>query len=954
MTSSNKARRYLQHHKQHYTETHNNHQSAAELLIIDPTLAVSSMRKFRGKIHQQQQSSTTVSIPQICVDNDDDDNHAAANDDDDDDGNDNSSNNNNKKSKNDDNGHVAILNEFDEVLENELKRSSVFRTSSLRHKDSNNLIEIPISQQRSFSFALGSTTNLHGKNPDPDDDDGYEHYNHNESANKSPSKSTKRPSSIKASLSKETFSRLLHSLAFRSGNHTTSKVTTDSNTQQQQQQQQQRPCLACQNHPNLDLIPKYKKRPSIFGVLVSKLNTTTTTTNENNSDRCSVCKRRFSKSTFDNTITNNTDDDNHQISPSTQNFSLSSLASTKILNDHGQILSRTKRRRSLPSLFQSLFDHDHHDHKRRIDNTQIQHRPSFSSILTHTLLDSITREQQQQQQQQSLTTVSQTSPISFSSVSLAESDDSKENTDDQSYKRQLTISDESTQLTEKFQVRIDSDGNDGEKEEDDHESTLDRETSTGELNDLNIMTANDSTNETNNNQFFLHPPEEKTRSLLVNVFRTRRSNVALGSNETNMVGKQFSVSVINLATPIGSNRINTTTPVNNESTLLNLLDHRKHALSEETLPSTDGSYIYFTNVNGQNFKERLNYSNASESTTLREILLKFFEKHHLPIETYNICLRSAPSLPLSLDQPVKHHLLDDLVVTGMQKEQASCTMSNDGIASAGSHPPLVSPLRRLSICRQLSDVLKYRRKSYCSNSNDHLPYIPSPSPTLSTTTNSASSTFTFVWNCALTEVDSPPGSSSNEDLHILPIQMQQRTRKNGLSDDPNMLNTKEITGSMVAACLLKQKSVSCDDVAFLSSSGDEQTICASGPSSATSAAMSYKPNCNEKEHGLSSCTRINNRALAKTSAGKERNEKRNSTGSAILTSTTKSASSTSKRLSTQCMVQDNDDVIPINILNSNCNQELRSVNAQQHSRSGKTARSGLFTGSIFTRVRKYV
>jgi len=39
----------------------------------------------------------------------------------------------------------------------------------------------------------------------------------------------------------------------------------------------------------------------------------------------------------------------------------------------------------------------------------------------------------------------------------------------------------------------------------------------------------------------------------------------------------------------------------------------------------------------------------------------------------------------------------------------------------------------------------------------------------------------------------------------------------------------------------------------------------------------------EKEHGLSSYSRINNRALAKTSAGKERNEKRNSTGSAILT-----------------------------------------------------------------------
>jgi len=179
-------------------------------------------------------------------------------------------------------------------------------------------------------------------------------------------------------------------------------------------------------------------------------------------------------------------------------------------------------------------------------------------------------------------------------------------------------------------------------------------------------------------------------------------------------------------------------------------------------------------------------------------------------------------------------------------------MSNEGIAaSAGSHPPLVSPLRRLSICRQLSDVLKYRRKSCCSNSSDHLPYIPSPSPTSSsttTTTNSASSTFTFVWNCALTEVDSPPGSSSNEDLHVLPVQHQQRTRKNGLSDDPNIVNTKEITGSMVAACLLKQKSVSCDDVAFLSSSGDEQTICASGPPSTASAAISYK----SKQNGLSS------------------------------------------------------------------------------------------------------
>lgn len=118
-------------------------------------------------------------------------------------------------------------------------------------------------------------------------------------------------------------------------------------------------------------------------------------------------------------------------------------------------------------------------------------------------------------------------------------------------------------------------------------------------------------------------------------------------------------------------------------------------------------------------------------------------------------------------------------------------MSNEGIASAGSQPPLVSPLRRLSICRQLSDVLKYRRKSCCSNSSDHLPYMPSPSPTSSsTTTNSASSTFTFVWNCALTEIN----SSSKEDLNI------------------------------VTPCLVKQKSISCDDVTFLSTNEDEQTI----------------------------------------------------------------------------------------------------------------------------------
>jgi len=425
MTSSNKARRYLQHHKQHYTESHNTHQSAAELLIIDPTLAVTTMRKFRGRIQQQQQqqqqTSTNVSIPQICVDNDDD----------------------NKKFNDDENGHVAILDEFDEVLENELKRTCVLRTSSLKHNELNEQIGIPVNQQRSFSFALGSSTNLDGKKHDDDEND----ENYNQPVNPTSSKSTKIPSTIKASLSKETFSRLLHSLAFRSSNHTTSKITmttTDSSIQQ--------PCLACQNHSNLDLLPKYKKRPSIFGVLVSKLNTTTgiatNTANETNSNRCPICKRRLSKSIFYNSIPTNTDDDNQQLSPVEQNFSSASFTSSKLLHDHEQILLHTKRRRSLPSLLHSLFDFDHHD-KRRLDSVQIQHRPSFSSILTHTLLDSITREQQQQQPTTPISIIKQSSPVSYSSISLAGSDDSGENNIDKSFKRQSTTYDDSSQLTEK-------------------------------------------------------------------------------------------------------------------------------------------------------------------------------------------------------------------------------------------------------------------------------------------------------------------------------------------------------------------------------------------------------------------------------------------------------------------------------------------------------------------------
>ena len=58
--------------------------------------------------------------------------------------------------------------------------------------------------------------------------------------------------------------------------------------------------------------------------------------------------------------------------------------------------------------------------------------------------------------------------------------------------------------------------------------------------------------------------------------------------------------------------------------------------------------------------------------------------------------------------------------------------------------------------------------------------------------------------------------------------------------------------------------------------------------------------------------------------------------------TSKSASATSKRLSTQCMVSDNDDP-------TLSNSEFKSTNSQ-HARSGKPIRTGLFTGSIFTRV----
>ncbi len=342
MTSSNKARRYLQHHKQYSTESNNSPQSSAQLLIVEPTLSTTAMRKFRGKTHQ-------VSIPQICVHNNDNENNT----------------NNNNNDDDDDNGHVAVLNQFDQVLDNELKRTSVLRTTSLKQNELIEYIGIPINQQRSFSFALGSKTNIDGEKHDDDD----------ELMDILPSKTMKLPTTSKSSISKERFSRLFHSLTFRSGSHTASKISVKRIDSQSQQQS----CLACQNYPNPDLISKNRKRPSIFGVLVSKFNTVTTS--ENIFNRCSVCKRPLSKS-----ISNN--DDNQQ------------LPSSKIFRDQKQLFLHIKRRQSLPSLFHNLLESS--------SSSSVQHRPSISTVLNQHLNDNIDPE------------------LSQSTASLTESDDNTE------------------------------------------------------------------------------------------------------------------------------------------------------------------------------------------------------------------------------------------------------------------------------------------------------------------------------------------------------------------------------------------------------------------------------------------------------------------------------------------------------------------------------------------------
>ncbi|CAF0977659.1 unnamed protein product [Rotaria sordida] len=198
-----------------------------------------------------------------------------------------------------------------------------------------------------------------------------------------------------------------------------------------------------------------------------------------------------------------------------------------------------------------------------------------------------------------------------------------------------------------------------------------------------------------------------------------------------------------------------------------------------------------------------------------------------------------------------------------------------------------SQARRSSLYRQLSDVLKLKRKSFYSNSRES---------TLSstTTTPSPSSTFTFLWNCALTEVD----TTSKEDFDSLSNQSKNRT------------------DSIDVHRLMKQKSISYDDLVFISSNEDGQTI--------RTNTINHKLKLNE----------TTNRLSAKTSGGKERNEKRNSMGSTILSLNSKSIS---KRSSNYCMMLDNDE-----------NQDSKILN-QQPIRTNKTSRPSIFASSIFTR-----
>lgn len=102
-------------------------------------------------------------------------------------------------------------------------------------------------------------------------------------------------------------------------------------------------------------------------------------------------------------------------------------------------------------------------------------------------------------------------------------------------------------------------------------------------------------------------------------------------------------------------------------------------------------------------------------------------------------------------------------------------------------------IRRLSLYRQLSDVLKSKRRSLCTSTKDS---IPPPA----TTTHSPLSKFTFLWSCKLAEIDLSSNEHSNH----------PKSRTESIDE---------------IHCLIKQKSISYDDIAFISSNGNKIPRC---------------------------------------------------------------------------------------------------------------------------------
>ncbi|CAF1143038.1 unnamed protein product [Didymodactylos carnosus] len=371
--TSNKAKRYLQN--KNVVEQHS---------FLSPPLAHRDVehhkKQYKFTSRRPSYQKQDLIPPIICVDK--------------------STDNEQEEEEAEVNNTNTILDEFDRVLDNELIMSTlnVHRTFSLKQQPQEHLAVL--NQPRSFSFALGSST----KNLDDSSSSSSSTASLSSSSRKLPRASpTAYSSSGKTSLSKETFSRLLASLAFRQ-----KKRSVINRTLQPSQT-----CSSCQNRTYSQLEPKHKKRPSIFGALVAKLSTNveSSTPDSTFSKHCHLCKNQSAKSIFHNSLLidahhptsiSSTEQQQQQqttvvsssfTNDSNKNYFSSSLSKKSRLN----LNARTKRRRSLPSLFHSLFDFDSSENKAArliIDSSsssqrQRQRLSSFSSILTNSLLDSM-------------------------------------------------------------------------------------------------------------------------------------------------------------------------------------------------------------------------------------------------------------------------------------------------------------------------------------------------------------------------------------------------------------------------------------------------------------------------------------------------------------------------------------------------------------------------------------